>query len=68
MSTLAKKIAFHTLGCKLNFSETSTLSRDSIRYGYENVNYKEFADISLNEWISQKQEERGNEEKRNTSQ
>ena len=45
MSTIAKKIAFHTLGCKLNFSETSTLSRDSLKYGYENVDYKEFADI-----------------------
>ena len=45
MSTIAKKIAFHTLGCKLNFSETSTLSRDSLKYGYENVGSKDFADI-----------------------
>ena len=45
MSTVARKIAFHTLGCKLNFSETSSLSRDSLKYGYENVNSKEFADI-----------------------
>ena len=45
MSTVAKKIAFHTLGCKLNFSETSSLSRDSLKYGYENVNSKDFADI-----------------------
>ena len=45
MSTIAKKISFHTLGCKLNFSETSTLSRDSLKYGYENVDSKEFADI-----------------------
>ena len=45
MSTIAKKIAFHTLGCKLNFSETSTLSRDSLKYGYQNVDSKEFADI-----------------------
>tara|TARA_B100001564_G_scaffold322033_1_gene301061 strand:- start:520 stop:1827 length:1308 start_codon:yes stop_codon:yes gene_type:complete len=45
MSTIAKKIAFHTLGCKLNFSETSTLSRDSLKYGYEKVDSKEFADI-----------------------
>ena len=45
MGTPAKKIAFHTLGCKLNFSETSFLSRDSLKYGYENVNSKEFADI-----------------------
>jgi threonylcarbamoyladenosine tRNA methylthiotransferase MtaB len=33
------------LGCKLNFSETSSLSRDSLKYGYENVNSKEYADI-----------------------
>ena len=45
MGTPAKKIAFHTLGCKLNFSETSSLSRDSLKYGYENVNSKEYADI-----------------------
>ena len=45
MSTITKKIAFQTLGCKLNFSETSSLSRDSLKYGYENVNSKEFADI-----------------------
>ena len=45
MGTPAKKIAFHTLGCKLNFSETSFLSRDSLKYGYENVNSKEYADI-----------------------
>ena len=45
MSTIARKIAFHTLGCKLNFSETSTLSRDSLKYGYENVDSKDFADI-----------------------
>ena len=45
MGTPTKKIAFHTLGCKLNFSETSFLSNDSLKYGYENVNSKEFADI-----------------------
>ena len=45
MGTPAKKISFHTLGCKLNFSETSSLSRDSLKYGYENVNSKEYADI-----------------------
>ena len=30
MSTPQKRIAFHTLGCKLNFSETATISRDFI--------------------------------------
>ncbi len=45
MSTQAKRIAFHTMGCKLNFSETSTLSRDFIHYGFKSVDYKEVADI-----------------------
>ena len=45
MSTPKKRIAFHTMGCKLNFSETSTLSRDFIRYGFKAVNYKDEADI-----------------------
>ena len=45
MSTPTKKVAFHTLGCKLNFSETSSISRDFIRHGYEKVGIKEFADI-----------------------
>ena len=45
MSTPTKRIAFHTMGCKLNFSETSTLSRDFIQYGFMAVNYKDVADI-----------------------
>tara|TARA_Y100000588_G_scaffold393231_2_gene508290 strand:+ start:109483 stop:110775 length:1293 start_codon:yes stop_codon:yes gene_type:complete len=45
MSTPAKRIAFHTMGCKLNFSETSTISRDFIRHGFELVDYQEKADI-----------------------
>ena len=45
MSTQTKRIAFHTMGCKLNFSETSTLSRDFIRYGFTAVDYKDVADI-----------------------
>ena len=45
MSTPTKKIAFHTLGCKLNFSETSSISRDFIEHGYEKVAFKDFADI-----------------------
>ena len=44
MSTPTKRIAFHTLGCKLNFSESSTIKRDFIKRGYEPVNYKECAD------------------------
>lgn len=45
MSTPAKRVAFHTMGCKLNFSETSTISRDFIRHGFELVDYQEEADI-----------------------
>ncbi len=39
------KIAFHTLGCKLNFSETSFLSRKFNPDIYEIVDFKEQADI-----------------------
>ena len=40
-----KKVAFHTLGCKLNFSETSTIARSCEEDGYEKVAFKEHADI-----------------------
>ena len=45
MSTQAKRVAFHTLGCKLNFSETATISRDFLSHGFEKVNYRDKADI-----------------------
>ncbi len=40
-----KKIAFQTFGCKLNFSETSSIAKSFISEGYEVVNFKEKADI-----------------------
>lgn len=40
-----KKVAFHTLGCKLNFSETSTIARDFKSNGFEEVNFTEPADV-----------------------
>lgn len=40
-----KKVAFHTLGCKLNFSETSTIGRLFEVNGYQNVDFKEIADV-----------------------
>lgn len=40
-----KKVAFHTLGCKLNFSETSTIARDFKTNGFEEVNFTEPADV-----------------------
>lgn len=42
-----QKIAFHTLGCKLNFSETATLSRLFIDEGFEKVDFKSKADIYI---------------------
>ena len=43
--TSAKKVAFYTLGCKLNFSETSTIARDFSSEGFERVDFSEKADI-----------------------
>jgi threonylcarbamoyladenosine tRNA methylthiotransferase MtaB len=40
-----KKVAFHTLGCKLNFSETSTIARDFESNGFEKVDFSDSADI-----------------------
>ena len=40
-----KKVAFHTLGCKLNFSETSTIARDFQSEGFARVDFSENADI-----------------------
>ena len=45
MSTPTKRVAFHTLGCKLNYSETSTISREFITRGFEKVEYRDHADI-----------------------
>jgi threonylcarbamoyladenosine tRNA methylthiotransferase MtaB len=39
------KVAFHTLGCKLNFSESSTLARQLRQSGYEITGFDEVADI-----------------------
>jgi threonylcarbamoyladenosine tRNA methylthiotransferase MtaB len=40
-----KKVAFYTLGCKLNFSETSTIARDFQNEGFERVDFEESADV-----------------------
>ena len=42
---MAKKVAFHTLGCKLNFSETSTISRMFEEKGYSKVPFEESPDV-----------------------
>ncbi len=41
----AKKVAFYTLGCKLNFSETSTIARSFENEGFSRVEFSEKADI-----------------------
>jgi threonylcarbamoyladenosine tRNA methylthiotransferase MtaB len=40
-----KKVAFYTLGCKLNFSETSTIARSFESEGFDRVDFSENADI-----------------------
>lgn len=42
-----RKIAFYTLGCKLNFSETSTIGRMLEQRGYEKVDFNEHPDIFI---------------------
>jgi len=41
----ARTVAFHTLGCKLNFSETSTLSRMLEKEGFEKKEFDDLADV-----------------------
>ncbi|WBV59964.1 tRNA (N(6)-L-threonylcarbamoyladenosine(37)-C(2))-methylthiotransferase MtaB [Chryseobacterium camelliae] len=45
MSTFQRTAAFHTLGCKLNFAETSTIARQLTDAGYDKVNFDEKANI-----------------------
>ncbi|HWP81258.1 MAG TPA: tRNA (N(6)-L-threonylcarbamoyladenosine(37)-C(2))-methylthiotransferase MtaB [Bacteroidota bacterium] len=40
-----KRVALHTLGCKLNFTETSTIGRQFVARGYESVGIDEAADV-----------------------
>ena len=40
-----KKVAFYTLGCKLNFSETSTIARGFEKEEFERVDFSEAADV-----------------------
>ena len=42
---MTKKVAFYTLGCKLNFSETSTIARNFKEEGFNRVDFSEKADI-----------------------
>jgi len=40
-----RKVAFYTLGCKLNYSETSTISRQFSKAGFDTVGFTEQADV-----------------------
>lgn len=40
-----KSVAFHTLGCKLNFSESSTIARLFVEKGFNKVKFDEKADV-----------------------
>ena len=42
-----KKVAFYTLGCKLNYSETSTISRMFEEKGYKKVDFTDSPDIFI---------------------
>ena len=42
-----KKVAFYTLGCKLNFSETATISRMFEKKGYSKVDFTDKPDIYI---------------------
>lgn len=44
-NAMTKSVAFHTLGCKLNFSETSTLSRLLEADGFVKTGFEEAADV-----------------------
>ena len=45
MSTPTTRVAFHTMGCKTNFSETSTISREMMAYGLQQVSFRDKADV-----------------------
>lgn len=40
-------VAFHTLGCKLNFAETSTIAKDMVEGGFERVEFQNPADVYI---------------------
>jgi threonylcarbamoyladenosine tRNA methylthiotransferase MtaB len=44
-SNLSKKVAFHTLGCRLNFSESGSIAQGFVDRGYEIVEFGNPADV-----------------------
>lgn len=47
MSFAGKTVSFHTLGCKLNFSETSTIARLMQEKGFQKIAFDEGADVCV---------------------
>ena len=47
MHLVMKKVAFYTLGCKLNYSETSTISRMFEQKGYKKTDFTDTPDIFI---------------------
>lgn len=47
MSTNPRTVAFHTLGCKLNFAETSTIARNLTSNGYKRVEFDQASDVYI---------------------
>lgn len=45
INTTTKSAAYHTLGCKLNFAETSTIARQLTAAGYKKVSFDDSADV-----------------------
>jgi len=45
VSTRLKRVALHTLGCKLNYAETDTLAQRFEEAGYETIAFNEPADV-----------------------
>jgi len=45
VNSIGQKVAFHTLGCKLNFAETSTIPRKFENTGYTKVDFADEADV-----------------------
>src|SRR5436190_2036692 len=45
MSPESRTVAFHTLGCKLNYAETSTIARKMETEGFRKVDFRQGADI-----------------------
>ena len=45
MEERGNRVAFLTLGCKLNYSESSAIAREFVSHGYEKVSPSSFADI-----------------------